>query len=57
VALVIAKAGSDLPQVERYGVTGQHCVYWYSLGQCFEFCQRAADHVPLGPAEAAALNA
>jgi hypothetical protein len=49
VALAIAAAGSDPPQVERNGVIGQHCVSWHARGQCFEFCQRAADHVPLGP--------
>jgi hypothetical protein len=57
VALAIAAAGSDPPQVERNGVTGQHCVSWHARDQCFEFCQRAAEHVPLGPTEAAAFNA
>jgi hypothetical protein len=57
VALAIAAAGSDLLQVVRNGVTGQHCVSWHAFGQCFEFFQRAADHVPLEPAEAAAFHA
>jgi hypothetical protein len=57
VALAIAAAGSDPPQVVRNGVTGQHSVSWHARGQCFEFCQRAADHVPLEPAEAAAFHA
>jgi hypothetical protein len=51
VALAIAAAGSDPPQVERNGVTGKHCVSWHARGQCFEFCQRASDHVPLEPTE------
>jgi hypothetical protein len=57
VALAIAAAGSDPPQVVRNGVTGQHCVSCHARGQCFEFCQRAADHVRLEPAEAAAFHA
>jgi hypothetical protein len=57
VALAIAAAGSEPPQVERNGVTGQHCVSWHARGRCFEFCQRAADHVHLEPTEAAAFNA
>jgi hypothetical protein len=57
VALAIAAAGSYPPQAERNGVAGQHCLSWYARGQCFEFCQRAADHVPLEPTEAAVFNA
>jgi hypothetical protein len=57
VALVIAPAGYDPPQVVRNGVTWQHCISWHARGQCFEFCQRAADHAPLEPAEAAAFHA
>jgi hypothetical protein len=57
VVLVIAASGSDPPQVERNGVTRQHCVSWHARIQCFEFCQRAVDHVPLEPTEAAFFNA
>jgi hypothetical protein len=57
VALAIAAAGSDPPQEVLNGVAGQQCVSWHARGQCFEFCQRAADYVPLDPAEAAAFHA
>jgi hypothetical protein len=57
VALAITAVGSDPPQVERNCVTGKHCISCHARGQCLEFCQRAADHVPLKPAEAAAFNA
>jgi hypothetical protein len=57
VALAIAAAGSDPPQVEQNRVSGQHCVSWHARGHCFGFCQRAVEHVPLEPAEAAAFNA
>jgi hypothetical protein len=56
VAVTTAAVGSDPPQVERNGVTGQHCVSCHARRQCFIFCQRVADHVPLEPTEAAAFN-
>jgi hypothetical protein len=47
VAQAITVAGSDPPLVTRNVVSGQHCVSWHARGQCFEFLERSADHVPL----------
>jgi hypothetical protein len=57
VGLAITTAGSDPPQVSRNGVTIQHCVSWHARGQCFEFCERCADHIPMQSEEATAFHA
>jgi hypothetical protein len=57
VAQAITVAGLDPPSVIHNGVSGQHCVLWHTRGQCFKFCKRSADHVPLLTEEAVAFHA
>jgi hypothetical protein len=57
VGLATTTAGSDPPPVSRNGTTLQQCVSWHARGQCFEFCGRCADHIPMQPEEATVFHA